>query len=168
MDREASKKAFLRLSDTKINILHVATHGAYITDEKNTSDTEAMSYSLLAFAGANLDSTGVVTAAEVAKMNLRECDLVALSACETGLGKMGADGVIGLQRGFKNAGVHTLLMSLKNVYDNSTAELMICFYRNLMAGESKRKALIKAQQELRSKGYTEAKHWATFILLDAF
>lgn len=168
MDREASKKAFLRLSDTKINILHVATHGAYITDEKNTSDTEAMSYSMLAFAGANLDSTGVVTAAEVAKMNLRECDLVALSACETGLGKMGTDGVIGLQRGFKNAGVHTLLMSLKNVYDNSTAELMICFYRNLMAGESKRKALIKAQQELRSKGYTEAKHWATFILLDAF
>ena len=168
MDREASKKAFLRLSDTKINILHVATHGAYITDKKNTSDTEAMSHSMLAFAGANLDSTGVVTAAEVAKMNLRECDLVALSACETGLGKMGADGVIGLQRGFKNAGVHTLLMSLKNVYDNSTAELMICFYRNLMAGESKRKALIKAQQELRSKGYAEAKHWATFILLDAF
>ena len=109
-----------------------------------------------------------MTAAEVAKMNLRECDLVALSACETGLGKMGTDGVIGLQRGFKNAGVHTLLMSLKNVYDNSTAELMICFYRNLMAGESKRKALIKAQQELRSKGYAEAKHWATFILLDAF
>lgn len=168
MDREASKKAFLRLSDTKINILHVATHGAYITDKKNTSDAEAMSHSMLAFAGANLDSTGVVTAAEVAKMNLRECDLVALSACETGLGKMGTDGVIGLQRGFKNAGVHTLLMSLKNVYDNSTAELMICFYRNLMAGESKRKALIKAQQELRSKGYTEAKHWATFILLDAF
>ena len=46
-------------------------------------------------------------------MNLRECDMVVLSACETGSGKFGSDGVFGLQRGLKNAGVHTLLSSLK-------------------------------------------------------
>ena len=165
-DQNASKQAFLNLTDKKLNILHIATHGAYMP-QKGMSDQEAMSSSILAFAGANLDEQGIVTAAEVAKMNLRECDLVALSACETGLGKLGTDGVFGLQRGFKNAGVHTLLMSLKNVYDTSTAELMISFYRYLMAGVSKREALKKAQQDVRAKGYKDAKYWASFILLDA-
>lgn len=165
-DQNASKQAFLNLTDKKLNILHIATHGAYRL-QKGMSDQEAMSSSILAFAGANLDEQGIVTAAEVAKMNLRECDLVALSACETGLGKLGTDGVFGLQRGFKNAGVHTLLMSLKNVYDTSTAELMISFYRYFMAGVSKREALKKAQQDVRAKGYKDAKYWASFILLDA-
>lgn len=165
-DQNASKQAFLNLTDKKLNILHIATHGAYMP-QKGMSDQEAMSSSILAFAGANLDEQGIVTAAEVAKMNLRECDLVALSACETGLGKLGTDGVFGLQRGFKNAGVHTLLMSLKNVYDTSTAELMISFYRYFMAGVSKREALKKAQQDVRAKGYKDAKYWASFILLDA-
>lgn len=58
-------------------------------------------------------------------------------------------------------------MSLKNVYDVSTAELMIAFYKNLMLGMSKREALVKAQQAIRQKGYKDAKYWATFILLDA-
>ena len=165
-DLKASKQAFCGLTDKKLNILHIATHGAYRV-QKGVTDQEAMSNSILAFAGANLDDTGIVTAAEVAKMNLRGCDFVALSACETGLGKLGTDGVFGLQRGFKNAGVHTLLMSLKNVYDTSTAELMICFYRYLMSGVSKREALKKAQQDVRAKGYKDAKYWASFILLDA-
>lgn len=165
-DQNASKQAFLNLTDKKLNILHIATHGAY-RPQKGMSDQEAMSSSILAFAGANLDEQGIVTAAEVAKMNLRECDIVALSACETGLGKLGTDGVFGLQRGFKNAGVHTLLMSLKNVYDTSTAELMISFYNYLMNGMSKREALKKAQQDVRAKGYKDAKYWASFILLDA-
>lgn len=165
-DQKASKQAFLGLTDKKLNILHIATHGAYRV-RKGVSDKEAMSNSILAFAGANLDDMGIVTAAEVARMNLRHCDLVALSACETGLGKLSSDGVFGLQRGFKNAGAHTLLMSLKNVYDASTAELMIAFYQNLMHGMSKREALVKAQQAIRQKGYKDAKYWATFILLDA-
>ena len=76
--------------------------------------------------------------------------------------------MFGLQRGFKNAGVHTLLMSLKNVYDESTAELMISFYKHLMDGATKREALVKAQQDIREKGFNDPKYWATFILLDAF
>ena len=165
-DQNASKQAFLNLTDKKLNILHIATHGAF-RPQKGMSDQEAMSSSILAFAGANLDEQGIVTAAEVANMNLRGCGLVVLSACETGLGKLGKDGVFGLQRGFKNAGVHTLLMSLKNVYDTSTAELMISFYTHLMTGGSKLEALKKAQQDVRAKGYKDAKYWASFILLDA-
>jgi tetratricopeptide (TPR) repeat protein len=164
-DTEASKSAFMSLSDSKVNILHIATHGIY-RDEKKLTDTESMQNCLLAFAGANLDSNSLVTAADIATMNLRQCDLAVLSACETGLGKLGGDGVFGLQRGFKNAGVHTLLMSLKNVYDESTADLMINFYHHLMNGASKREALVKAQQDIRNKGFDDPKYWATFILLD--
>ena len=166
-DTEASKSAFMSLTDSKVNILHIATHGMY-RDEKKSTDAESMHNSLLAFAGANLDDNSLVTAADIATMNLRQCDLAVLSACETGLGKLGGDGVFGLQRGFKNAGVHTLLMSLKKVYDDSTADLMISFYKHYMNGASKREALVKAQQEIRDKGYNDPKYWATFILLDAF
>lgn len=166
-DTTASKSSFRRLSDTGVNLLHIATHGVY-KDVDNASDAESMVNSQLAFAGANLSDAGMVTAAEVATMNLRKCDLVVLSACETGLGKLGGDGVFGLQRGFKNSGVHTLLMSLKNVYDDSTADLMNSFYRNMANGMSKRESLINAQKELRLNGYGDSKYWATFILLDAF
>lgn len=165
-DTEASKAAFMGLTDTKVNILHVATHGIY-KNEKKSTDSESMRNSLLAFAGANLNDNALATAAEIATMNLRQCDLAVLSACETGLGKLGEDGVFGLQRGFKNAGVHTLLMSLKNVYDSSTADLMINFYKHLMNGSTKREALVKAQQDIRRNGYNDPKYWAAFILLDA-
>jgi len=166
-DTEASRAAFLGLSGSKVNILHIATHGKYEARRRMT-DAESMQNSMLAFAGANDDSSALVTAADIAAMNLRQCGLAVLSACETALGKLGGDGVFGLQRGFKNAGVHTLLMSLKSVYDDSTADLMISFYRHLMEGAGKREALVKAQQDIRRNGYDDPRYWATFILLDAF
>lgn len=162
---EASKSAFLSLTDSKVHLLHIATHGMY-KDEKKATEAESMQNSLLAFAGANIDDRGIVTAADIAQMNLRQCDLVVLSACETGLGKLGGDGVFGLQRGFKNAGAHTLLMSLRNVNDESTAEMMIHFYQHLMNGSSKREALVKAQQDIRQQGWQDPLFWASFILLD--
>lgn len=168
----ADEGAFKSLDNTGVSLLHIATHGVCGSDDAMSAD-EAMNKSFLVFAGANVqgcgtEHDGLVTAAEVASMNLRGCDLAVLSACETGLGALGADGVFGLQRGFKNAGVRTLLMSLKEVYDQSTAEMMIRFYSHLMSGESKREALVNAQKELRSLGYIDSDHWATFILLDAF
>ena len=166
---EASQTAFLKLSGSKVNLIHIATHGAYLPSDKQT-EAESMQNSILAFAGANdYEEThdGILTAADIAKMNLRQCDLVVLSACETGLGKLGDDGVFGLQRGFKNAGVRTLLMSTKKVYDQTTADMMVSFYRHLAEGLSMRESLVKAQQELRNNGYSDAKYWASFILLDA-
>ena len=166
---EASQTAFLKLSGSKVNLIHIATHGAYLPSDKQT-EAESMQNSILAFAGANdYEEThdGILTAADIAKMNLRQCDLVVLSACETGLGKLGDDGVFGLQRGFKNAGVRTLLMSTKKVYDQTTADMMVSFYRHLAEGLSMRESLVKAQQELRDAGYSDAKYWASFILLDA-
>jgi CHAT domain-containing protein len=113
---------------------------------------------------------GVLTAREIAQLDLRTLDLVVLSACETGLGDVSGDGVFGLQRGFKKAGAKTLLMSLWKVDDHATQLLMTEFYRNLTAGQSKRQAFIAAQQHLRQcEGgkYDKPEFWAAFILLDA-
>ena len=166
-DVKASTEAFLSLNDSKVNILHLATHGAYIKNAASKDANDAMRRSLLAFAGANLgEGCGIITAADIAKMNLRHCNLAVLSACETALGQMGTDGVFGLQRGFKNAGVHTLLMSLRKVNDNATMELMVQFYRSLMAGQTPNQALRSAQQYLRKNGYDNPEYWASFIVLD--
>lgn len=165
-DTDAAKQVFLDLSGSSVNLLHVATHGMYSEAEELT-DAESMERSILAFAGANLDDDALVTAADIAKMDLRHCDMAVLSACETGLGKLGNDGVFGLQRGFKNAGVNTLMMSLKNVNDTSTADLMIYFYKHLLSGCDKRQALVKAQQDIRERGFSDPMYWTSFILLDA-
>lgn len=172
--RNASKTEFL--SQDQINslgLLHIATHGKYI-DDNESADSEAMDKSILAFAGANLyidlkDNDGIATASEIARMSLHDCDLVVLSACESGLGKLGSDGVFGLQRGFKNAGVQSLLVSLNEVADAVTADMMIAFYHNLFgsSGISKREALRAAQKEIRAK-YPDDDTWASFILIDSF
>lgn len=165
-DTEASKKAFLALSDADVNILHMATHGAYVKPRQET-ESNAMTNSIITFAEANLEKTGIISAAEIATMNLRQCDFAVFPACESALGKLGADGVFGLQRGLKNAGVRSILMTISSVDDAATAELMISFYRHLMAGLSKREALIKAQQDIRDQGFTSPDLWTSFILLDA-
>lgn len=165
-DTHASDQAFLSLNNSKANVLHIATHGAY-TGEETKNENDAMKCSILAFAGANLgDGQGIITAADIAKLNLRHCNIAVLSACETALGQIASDGVFGLQRGFKNAGVHTLLMSLRPVSDAATTELMIQFYQALMSGNNPNRALRNAQRYLRNHGYDKPEYWASFIVLD--
>ena len=83
--------------------------------------------------------------------------------------ELGDDGVFGLQRGFKNAGVRSLLVSLSEVADASTADMMIAFYRHLADGSglTKREALRRAQKEIRA-AYPGDDTWASFILIDSF
>ena len=168
--KKATEKQFRMLSDNSPLILHISSHGEYSGDAKTTED-EAMDYSILALSGANkgssdIENDGIITAADVSQMNLRGCELAVLSACKTALGGQGADGIFGLQRGFKNAGVHSLLMSLKPVYDESTAKLMVAFYQGLASGKSKRQSLLDAQKAVKDQGYKDGKYWAPFILLD--
>ena len=169
---KATEEAFRALSGNSPALLHISSHGEYNGDEQ-TSEDAAMHLSILALAGSNLtdlpeEADGFVSAADVAGMNLHQCDMAVLSACYTGVGMQGADGIFGLQRGFKNAGVHTLLMSLKSVSDEATCKLMTSFYGGLAKGLSKREALVEAQRFLRMNGYPEGREWAPFILLDAF
>lgn len=168
--KKATEKQFRELSNRNPLILHISSHGEYDGDDR-LNETDAMENSLLALSGANAGSDdilndGIITAADVAMMNLHQCDMAVLSACNTGIGSKGNDGIFGLQRGFKNAGVHSLLMSLKPVYDESTAKLMIAFYQGMAQGKSKRQSLLDAQNAIKAIGYKEGKYWAPFILLD--
>ena len=169
-ENSATEEKFRKLSGRNPQILHISSHGSYIGDE-NTGEADAMEYSLLALSGANqwngdVLNDGLITAADVAQMSLRQCDMAVLSACNTGIGGKGVDGIFGLQRGFKNAGVRTLLMSLKSVYDESTAKIMVAFYKGMAEGKTKRQSLLDAQRCIKSMGYTKGEHWAPFILLD--
>jgi CHAT domain-containing protein len=129
----------------------------------------------LVFAGANAvwktdyrtgnEEDGVLTAAEVATMDLRKTGLVVLSACETGLGDIkGSEGVYGLQRAFKMAGVKFMIMSLWQVPDKETSEFMVSFYTKLNAGKDIKKAFSETQKELREK--YDPYFWAAFVLVE--
>lgn len=140
-------------------------------------ETQAMRGSGILFSGANLtlkghsipDSIpdGVLTAEELSNLNLSQTQLAVLSACETGLGATTEEGVWGLQRGFKLAGVKSLLMSLWKVEDKATAQMMQYFYENIASGLSKPEALQNAQKKMRERRRTsQPYYWAGWILLD--
>ena len=132
----------------------------------------------LLFAGANLAmqghsaelpegvQDGILTAKEISLLDLRDADLVVLSACETGKGEITGDGVFGLQRAFKMAGARTIIMSLWPVSDQATQLFMTEFFRHWITdGLPKREAFRKAQNQVR-QAYGEPIYWAGFIMLD--
>jgi len=191
-----TEESFKSLSGKKVNTLHIATHGFYYTQEEadNTDykflqfdnrftsvEDKSLTRSGLIMAGANhiLEGEelpdnvedGILTAKEIADVDLRGLDLVVLSACQTGLGDISlGEGVFGLQRGFKKAGANSILMSLWEVEDEATQILMTQFYKNHVSGQSKRQSLQSAQrylQEYNSGQYNKPEYWAAFILLDA-
>jgi CHAT domain-containing protein/tetratricopeptide (TPR) repeat protein len=150
----------------------------YGYDNKPSVETLAMRGTGLLFSGANLALTGkfipenlsdgILTAEELSKLDLIGVDIAVLSACETGLGTTTEDGVFGLQRGFKLAGVNSLLMSLWKVDDKATSILMNAFYSNLLQGVSRTQSLKLAQETLRTASkYSHPIYWAGWILLDA-
>ncbi|MBC8147933.1 MAG: CHAT domain-containing protein, partial [Bacteroidetes bacterium] len=108
---------------------------------------------------------GVLTAEEVASVDLRKAQVVVLSACETGLGDIrGTEGVYGLQRAFKMAGAKFIIMSLWEVPDKETEEFMTTFYSKLLATKDIKLAFIQTQNEMRAK--YDPYYWAAFVLIE--
>jgi len=180
MGTEGTEESFKSMSGQKPMILHLSTHGFYKQKENMSNLEQSLSYSGLLLAGAEdylngdgmyeVTEDGILTAREIASTDLRDTQLVVLSACETALGDITGEGVFGLQRGFKKAGVNSILMSLWKVDDEATCLFMTEFYRGWICyGKTKYDSLKQAIQEVRShkeKGWDNPKYWATFILLD--
>ncbi|MGB3192162.1 MAG: CHAT domain-containing protein [Limnoraphis sp.] len=110
----------------------------------------------------NLD--GFLTSREIIDLKLN-AELVVLSACSTGGGEITGDGVVGLSRAFIAAGVPSLIVSLWNVKDQPTAELMTAFYQNLQANPDKAQALRQAMLTLAEKYPEQPQFWAAFTLI---
>jgi CHAT domain-containing protein len=155
---EATKELF-RTEAPRHRWVHVATHGFFAPEsvrsafapEEVDPRPELVRFadmirginpgllSGIALAGANRDAVGqesgddgILTALEVEGLDLGQVDLVVLSACETGLGRVaGGEGVLGLQRAFHSAGAKTAVTSLWKVDDTATQLLMTEFYTNL-------------------------------------
>lgn len=109
---------------------------------------------------------GVLTALEVQNIDLMGCELVVLSACDTGLGDViNGEGVFGLQRSFMKAGAEAVLMSLWPVNDLATQQMMTEMYHFLLEGFPPREALEMAKQEL-MKFHPEAYYWGAFVLIE--
>jgi CHAT domain-containing protein/tetratricopeptide (TPR) repeat protein len=149
-------------------ILHIATHGFFLDDLPGESE-DPMLRSGLVFAGVNTLSSGsddgVLTALEASNLDLRGTKLVVLSACETGLGEVrNGEGVFGLRRAFVVAGAETLLMSLWQVADEATKDLMTSYYSRLSKGEQRAEALRQAQLVMIKDEKTRHPFfWAAFI-----
>ncbi|MBF0529931.1 MAG: CHAT domain-containing protein, partial [Deltaproteobacteria bacterium] len=134
----------------------------------------------LALAGANnLSATdlpnqadGLMTAEKILSLNLQGTELVVLSACDTGLGEVKVgEGVYGLRRAFLQAGTKGLVMSMWQVQDKETQELMIAFYQNMIQGHMSRREALRwaALQEkdivFQRYGHTNPVFWGAFVYL---
>jgi len=200
---DATEESFKNIganNNASPRILHIATHGYFFPDLKEKSKSNAMSgqnepvfkisdhpmlRSGLIMAGGNAAwqgkqtpdgrEDGILTAYEISQMNLSNTELVVLSACETGLGDIqGNEGVYGLQRAFKIAGVKYIIMSLWQVPDKQTSMLMTTFYKKWLEAEGPAKggnkmsipdAFHAAQKEMREMGF-DPYQWAGFVLIE--
>ena len=191
-DDKGTEESFKQLSGTETGVILLSTHGFFLPDIENKAVEDLVQHlggkkekpfenpllrSGLIMSGANdqwLDKEviqddredGILTADEIARLNLTKTKLVVMSACETGLGDVkNSEGVFGLQRAFKLAGVESLIMSLWKVPDDATSELMTTFYQQWLSGQSKQNAFKIAQQKVREK-YVSPYYWAAFVMMD--
>jgi len=166
-------------------ILHIATHGFFVTDMRKTDMSMADEKTLmenpllrsgLLLAGAentyakrqnDAAEDGILTAYEAMNLKLDKTEIVVMSACETGRGEIkNGEGVYGLQRAFQTAGAKSILMSLWKVDDEATKTLMISFYKNWIATGNRHTALKNAQLELkRSKAFSHPFYWGAFVMV---
>jgi CHAT domain-containing protein len=148
-------------------ILHIATHG-YFNESKNQTPTNSMLGAGIVLAKPkdnNQAEDGIFTAYEASLLDLQKTELVVISACETGLGKVASqEGVYGLQRGFRAAGAKNVLLSLWKVDDKATQELMTVFYAAWFGGKTKQEALKFAQLSIKQK-YNHPYYWGAFVLV---
>lgn len=181
----ASEEEFKKAASSSApSIIHVATHGYYfprsklnITDASYKRSDEPLLRSGIVFSGANYawmgnmvhddEEDGILTAMELSNLDLSKTELAILSACETGVGEIvQGEGVYGLQRALKQAGVKKMLVSLWPVPDKETAEMMEYFYAHLFEGKSISVSFREAQARMRELYPDDPGLWAAFTLIE--
>jgi CHAT domain-containing protein/tetratricopeptide (TPR) repeat protein len=198
LDGTQATEAAFRRHASGYRWLHLATHGFFAparlrsalsaaTEERSLQPGEFNRATVSGFnpgllsgivlTGANTEPTegeddGILTALEVAALDLSQVDLAVLSACETGLGEeAGGEGVLGLQRAFQLAGARTVVSSLWRVPDRQTSLLMQRFYHNVWQGKMSRIEALREAQIWILRGGDEVERaevppsqWAAFVL----
>jgi CHAT domain-containing protein len=189
--RTATKQAVTTTMKGR-QVVHLSTHGFFLDSRCTKRGSSAVSASTmereaafeashplllsgLAFAGANRAGNtpaadGILTAEEVAALNLQGTEWVVLSACDTGIGEIRVgEGVFGLRRAFQIAGVRTIIMSLWSVEDEATRVWMRALYdarlrRGASTDRSMTEASVRVLNARRSRGEsTHPFYWAAFV-----
>jgi CHAT domain-containing protein/tetratricopeptide (TPR) repeat protein len=161
IDFKANRATATGVELSKYRYVHFATHG-YVDSEH--PDLSAIVLSLIDQNGKPQD--GFLRSHEIYNLNL-PAELVVLSACETGLGReIKGEGLVGLTRGFMYAGARRVVVSLWNVNDKATADLMARFYRGMLReNKTPAAALRTAQMEMaRQRQWRSPYYWAPFVL----
>jgi CHAT domain-containing protein len=155
---DATKQELMQTDLGRFRFVHFATHGVLPVEAGIKEPALILSYN-----GTSQDDM-LLTLSEVFQLQLH-ADMVVLSACNTGSGKVTrAEGVASLGTAFLAAGASSVTVSLWHVADNSTAILMQEFYRNLLKGMPKAAALAAARSTLVTQGYDNPFFWAPFVL----
>jgi CHAT domain-containing protein len=149
------KLKHLRLSDYKI--IHFASHG-YLDDRFFNRSA------LILSVNENAAEDGFLQVREIYQLRLN-ADLVVLSACQTGKGKLEqGEGVLGLTRAFISAGAKSVVSTLWNIDDQVSSDFMTTFYQHLLAGKSKTQSLRAAKLTMIHSHYNHPFYWAAFVL----
>ncbi|MFN7117358.1 MAG: CHAT domain-containing protein [Saprospiraceae bacterium] len=160
--KEANEQKLKKSNLGQSRYLHIATHGFVNEDQPDLSG-------LLFFPDSTAQEDHILYSGEVYNMRLN-ADLVVLSACETGLGKVASgEGLLGLSRAFFYAGANNLLVSLWKVQDQATADLMVNFYRQHLNSNTRRftEPLRQAKLQLiRSEAFSHPYYWSAFVLIE--
>lgn len=150
--RSAATESQVKAQLATASMIHLATHGEF-------DESQPMQGAVALAPGGGDD--GLLTAAEILSLPIR-ADLVVLSACDTGRGRITGDGVIGLARSFIAAGAPKVVVSLWQVPDAQTAELMVAFHQQRLAGVENAQALRQAMLSMLATNPDPAV-WAAFV-----
>ncbi|NDV80512.1 CHAT domain-containing protein [Bacteroides sp. 51] len=189
MGKDATEKNLRALSQNPdVSVLHISTHGFYlpfdrgietpgINNNGKSGHFEPLLRTGLMLSGANYawkDSMNndfqndcIVTAMDLSNMIFSKAELAVFSACNTGLGGIkDGEGVAGIQKALRLSGVRSIILSLNDVPDKETAELMTGFYTYWQDGYCKSDAFIRAQRDMKDKYPDNPEKWAGFILME--
>ena len=170
---DGMEESFKQLSGTGVNLIHMATHGFFFDGIVEYQGNKEEVLPPMLRSGLVMSrfpepkdgfDDGYLLASEIAELDLSSVGLFVMSACETGKGDVSGEGVFGLQRGLKQAGVGSIIMTLWKVNSEVAQRFMTTFYSCLGRGADRYAAFREARSETRNAFPTS--DWSAFILLD--